>query len=62
MEWAEYFNACAYDAFQGEAESEEEYARNFADETGLLADMPDLLLSYFDYEAYGRDIFMNGLV
>jgi len=47
---------------QGEAESEEDYARNFADETGLLSDMPDSLQSYFDYEAYGRDMFMNGLV
>ena len=66
VEWAEYFNACDYDAFQeayqGEAESEEDYARNYADETGLLNDMPDSLLSYFDYEAFGRDLFMNGLV
>jgi len=66
VEWAEYFNACDYDAFQeayqGEAESEEDYARNYADETGLLNDMPDSLLIYFDYEAYGRDMFLNGLV
>lgn len=66
VQWADYFNACDYEAvqdtYQGEAESEEDYARDFADETGLLDGMPDSLLSYFDYEAYGRDMFMNGLV
>lgn len=37
-----------------------EVAEMYADETGLLYSMPDELRMYFDFEAYGRDIEING--
>lgn len=41
----------------GEADSEEAMAE-FASDTGLLADAGETVaLSYFDYEAYARDLF-----
>lgn len=54
-----------FDAFQaayvGEAESEEAYAMEYVEDHGLLEGMPAALRMYFDYEAYGRDLFLNGL-
>lgn len=32
----------------------------YADETGLLDSIPDDLRCYFDFEAYGRDMEING--
>lgn len=37
-----------------------EVAEMYADETGLLSSMPDDLRMYFDFEAYGRDMDING--
>lgn len=37
-----------------------EVAEMYADETGLLYSMPDELRMYFDFEAYGRDMEING--
>lgn len=37
-----------------------EVAEMYADETGLLSSMPDELRMYFDFEAYGRDMDING--
>jgi antirestriction protein len=37
-----------------------EVAEMYADETGLLSSMPDDLRMYFDFEAYGRDMEING--
>lgn len=37
-----------------------EVAEMYADETGLLANIPDDLRYYFDFEAYGRDMEING--
>jgi antirestriction protein len=34
----------------------QDYAENYADETGLLDSMPDELRHYFDYEAFARDL------
>jgi antirestriction protein len=63
--WAEYSRECDYEAFQeaycGEAESEEDYAHEYVETTGLLDDMPESLRGYFDFEAYARDLFLNGL-
>lgn len=36
-----------------------EVAEQYADETGLLANIPDDLRYYFDFEAYGRDMKIN---
>ena len=37
-----------------------EVAEMYADETGLLSSMPDDLRMYFDFEAYGRDMDIEG--
>jgi len=37
-----------------------EVAEMYADETGLLYSMPEELRMYFDFEAYGRDMEING--
>lgn len=35
-------------------------AEQYIEETGLLSTIPDSLQYYFDYEAYGRDMEING--
>lgn len=64
--WAEYTGECDYDAFddayRGEAESEEDYAQEMVDDNGLLNEVPEPLRSYFDFEAYARDLFSSGYV
>ena len=37
-----------------------EVAEMYADETGLLSNIPDDLRYYFDFEAYGRDMDIEG--
>ena len=37
-----------------------EFAYQFVEDTGLLAGAPDILERYFDYKAYGRDLFLEG--
>lgn len=51
----------ARDAFQGTAKNELDYTYQWVDDVGLLADMPDNLKGYFDYEAFSRDLFMTDL-
>lgn len=48
------------EGYLGLWDSLEEYAENFADETGILANVPDNLLFYFDYDAYGLDMELSG--
>ena len=38
----------------------EDVAREYAEETGLLSSIPENLQSYFDYEAFGRDMSFEG--
>lgn len=38
----------------------EDVAREYAEETGLLDSIPENLQSYFDFEAYGRDMSFEG--
>jgi len=64
--WVEYTGECDYDAFEdgfcGEADSEEDYAQEIVEDHGLLDGVPQMLRSYFDYEAYARDLFSSGYV
>lgn len=48
------------ESYQGEYDSEEDYAENFLEETGGLKDMPESLRSYFDYKKYARDLKLGG--
>jgi antirestriction protein len=47
-----------YEFYPG-VESEEDLGRYYVDELGALK-IPEHLESYFDYEAYGRDMHFNG--
>ena len=42
--------------YAGQWDSFQDYAENYADDVGLLADMPETLHHYFDYEAFARDL------
>ena len=44
------------ECYIGEFSSDTELGEYYADETGLLSEMPESLRRYFDYEAYGRDL------
>lgn len=50
----------AQDAYCGHADSETDYAHEYVNDAGLLDSMPVELRGYFDFEAYGRDLFMSG--
>ena len=47
------------DAYRGEYDDQEDFARELLDETGEIGDIPEHLRHYFDYEAYARDLFMS---
>ncbi len=46
--------------YRGTWKSLEDYASEFAEDYGLLKDVPEELKYYFDFEAYGRDMESNG--
>lgn len=46
--------------YLGEFDSLEDYAANFLERTGGLEGAPDLLKTYFDFAAYGRDMELGG--
>lgn len=48
------------ESYQGEWDSLEAYAANYAYDVGLLASVPENLQSYFDMAAFGRDMEMGG--
>lgn len=38
-----------------------EIAGYLIDEAGVLNEVPEIIASYFDYEKYGRDVYMNDM-
>ena len=42
--------------YQGHWESFEDYARELADDIGLLADVPEEIANYFDWDSWTRDL------
>lgn len=40
--------------------NEEDVAMEYVEECGILSNVPDILKNYFDYKAYGRDLFNEG--
>lgn len=47
------------EAFAGVWYSEKDFAENLAEELGYIAEMPDHIRYYFDYDAFARDLFMG---
>ncbi|WP_298993213.1 antirestriction protein ArdA [uncultured Desulfovibrio sp.] len=52
------FDAC----YEGEWESEEAFAENLLEDTGVLSSLPDWAQQYFDMKKYSRDLFMTDYV
>lgn len=50
------------EAYQGEWDSEEDFAENLIDDLGYLNEIPEHLQFYFDYEKFTRDLFINDYV
>lgn len=50
----------AREAFAGKANTVEDWAESFADDTGLLSEVPENLRCYFDWEKYARDLQYGG--
>lgn len=50
----------ARDAFNGIYDSPEDWAAEFLESTGQLAEIPENLRNYFDYEAFARDCGFEG--
>lgn len=54
--WEEAFR----EAYAGEWDSKADWAEEYMDSTGGLADMPENLRNYFDFDAFARDCEMGG--
>ena len=46
--------------YRGEFETRAEMAEDLLQSTGSLADMPDHLTVYFDFDSYGQDLLTSG--
>ena len=60
-ETLEGFNE-AYQGYYGGAmkDPKTEFTYQYVQDTGMLAGAPSVLERYFDYEAFGRDLFLDG--
>lgn len=50
----------ALECFEGIYDSEADWAFNFWDETGMLAEVPEFARGYIDFEQYARDARLGG--
>lgn len=48
------------DAYVGSFKSDEDFAYDYVESTGMLGNVPDSIQRYFDYEALARDLMMDG--
>lgn len=48
------------ECYAGEYESDEAFAYEYVESTGMLSGIPESVARYFDYEALGRDMDMGG--
>ena len=48
------------DRYAGQGDTLADWCEQFADDTGMLDEMPEKLRPYFDFEAYARDLQMGG--
>jgi len=55
------FDECYQGYFAGAmTDPELEYAYEYVDQTGLLSEVSPTVQRYFDYEAFAKDLFMDG--
>ena len=47
------------DAYCGKYDSEEDYAYQYIEETGMLDSLPEWAQRYFDYKSFARDMFLD---
>ena len=47
------------DAYEGEYDSEKDFAEDLMETTGDINLIPECYQYYFDYEAYARDLFID---
>lgn len=47
------------EAYAGEWSSERDFAEQLAEDVGYLAELPDHLRGYFNFQAFARDLFMG---
>lgn len=47
-------------AYAGQFSSDEDFADDFIEQTGMLDGVSEDIKRYFDYAAFGRDLMMNG--
>lgn len=52
----------AEEAYQGEFDTEENFAEELAEDLGYFTDVPDHLRMYFDFKAFARDLFMSDYI
>lgn len=50
----------ALDCYDGEHDSEEDWAREVWDSTGMSSQLPEYAQNYIDYESYARDCRLGG--
>lgn len=50
------------ECFQGNWESESDFAWHIVEESGFLRDCPDELVAFFDHKAYARDLFCGSYI
>lgn len=47
------------DRYQGTHDSDEDFAQEFIDSTGMLSGVPESIARYFDYSAFARDLMFD---
>lgn len=54
------FDDCYAGDYSDESDPRLSFAYDLVDESGLLDDVPEKLQWYFNYDAYARDLFLDG--
>lgn len=56
-----YWNSDEFESsYQGQYSSRKEFAEQLAEDLGYLDSIPEHLQGYFDYDAFARDLFIDG--
>jgi len=50
----------ALECYDGEHDSEVDWARDYWDQAGLVSQLPDYAQSYIDYDQFARDARLGG--